>query len=93
MSNKNAIEQGKHHVESLIRNAAKEQNIEFPVLGSSWWSPDSSATWQVEVKASNGRTAYQDFTLKQLTDCETDNQMKIQVQSKVTSIIIQLTPK
>jgi hypothetical protein len=91
MSNENAIEQGKRHVAELIKNAAGKEGIEFPVLGLNWWSSDSPTTWQVEVKASNGRTAYKDFTAKQLTDCETDNQMKTQVQMKVASIIIQLT--
>ena len=91
MLNENSIEKGKLHVAELVRNAAKEQNIEL--AGWRWFSPTPPTNWEAEVKASNGRTAYQDFTPKQLTDCGTDNQMKMQVHQKVTSIIIQLTPK
>ena len=88
MSNKNAIEQGELHVTELVRNAAKEQNIEL----TGWkWRIITPSKWELEVKASSGRTAYQDFTLKHLADCETDNQMKMQVHQKVTSIIVRLT--
>ena len=91
MSDENAIEQGKLHVAELVRNAAKEQNIEL--TGWRWFSPTPATKWEAEVKASNGRTAYRDFTPKQLTECKTDNQMKMQVHQKVVSIILQLTPK
>ena len=85
------IDEGKILVAKLVRTEAQKDTIELS--GFTWFSPTPPTKWEAEVKATNSRTAYQEFTPEHLTDYESNPQMKMQVHQKIMSIIVQLTPK
>jgi hypothetical protein len=84
----NNIEQAKLDVAEFMHTEAKKQRIQLADIR--WWSDYPIIHWDVEVKASNGRTAYQKFSPKQLMGFQKDNRLKVQVHAKVTSIIVHL---
>lgn len=55
------------------------------------WRQTENDRWQLE--ADNAETARRDdqkFSLKHLTDCESDNEMKVQVRIMIEGLVIRL---
>ena len=88
MANTEAIEKGKRYVEEQVRERAAKQDIDTTDFK---WDPVSSTGWQLKVTASNGRLAYQDFSIKHLEKHQTDKKVAWQIIAKeASSIILQL---
>jgi len=87
----NDIEQAKVDIAELIRTEAEKEGIQLTNVR--WWSVYPATQWDIEVKASNGRTAFQKFSPKQLVGFQNDGRLRWQVREKVISIIIQLTER
>ena len=83
-----AINQGQVKVARILREVASEQGVRLKAV--QWWSSTTEVPplkHTLEVTGSTGWVEEKDFTLEQMTGCQTDNQMKVQVYQKIAGII------
>jgi hypothetical protein len=85
-----SIDDGKAHVASLLGAEAEKQGIK---LKDVQWLQQEHAKELYTLRATNEETRRIEdarFSIKHLTDCEEDNQMKMQVNAKVVGFVIQM---
>ena len=90
MADTEAIKTGKVQIAALLREVAKEREVNLTSVR--WWngSGDPPRSYTLEAGAGMGVTDDISFKPEHLIGCETDNQMIVQVRMKVESLVNKL---